>query len=448
MYSLKESLFISVLSIAMIIGLFSNSLITNAAGTNLTNAESINLGETKSGIVYGTYKENGNAYYKFSIASLKTIKITTTWHCNYVDVMTIYLYDSLGNELQKETTSQGNTLGFVTDEYFYTLSRGNYYIVLEYGYNTNDGKEYDLNISEYSTDILYNFAGNSFDNAPLLALNQKAKALIYGTYRDNCTQYYKFTLSRDMTLSIKTKLDNIGVDGLTINIYNAQKNSIINYLTEYEKNPYEYRIFLSKGDYYISLQYGYNTGSGKWYDLILSEYTATTNNTSNSNTSSSEKKKQPTLNKKTITIKKGKKVKLKVAYTYGEKIKWKSANTKIASVSKMGVVKGKKKGKTIITATVRGKKLKCKITVRNTSSSEKKKQPKFNKKTVTIKKGKNVKLKIAYTYKKKIKWKSANTKIASVSKTGVVKGKKKGKTIITATVRGKKLKCKITVRKY
>ncbi len=47
----------------------------------------------------------------------------------------------------------------------------------------------------------------------------------------------------------------------------------------------------------------------------------------------------------------------------------------------------------------------------------------------------------------KVKWKSANTKIATVSKKGKVTAKKKGKVKITATYKGKKYTCTVTVKK-
>lgn len=71
---------------------------------------------------------------------------------------------------------------------------------------------------------------------------------------------------------------------------------------------------------------------------------------------------------------------------------------------------------------------------------------KINKKKVTLKQGKTVKLKIKGT-KKKVKWSSSKKAVATVSKKGVVKAKKPGKAIITAKIGKKKYKCKVTVKK-
>ena len=63
---------------------------------------------------------------------------------------------------------------------------------------------------------------------------------------------------------------------------------------------------------------------------------------------------------------------------------------------------------------------------------------KLNKKKVTIKVGQKVKLKLKNTKKKKVTWKSSKKKVASVTKKGVVKGKKKGTAKITAKCGKKK----------
>lgn len=81
----------------------------------------------------------------------------------------------------------------------------------------------------------------------------------------------------------------------------------------------------------------------------------------------------------------------------------------------------------------------------------------LNKTSVRLIQGNKLKLKVkglqknAKTGKKpKIKWKSANTRIASVSKKGKVKAKSGGQTVITATIKYSKKKrvhltCKVTV---
>ena len=74
--------------------------------------------------------------------------------------------------------------------------------------------------------------------------------------------------------------------------------------------------------------------------------------------------KKPKLNKSKAVIRVGKKIRLRVKNAGGKKVKWTSTKKKIASVTKKGVVKGKKAGKTVIKAKVGKKTLKCRVTVR------------------------------------------------------------------------------------
>ena len=72
--------------------------------------------------------------------------------------------------------------------------------------------------------------------------------------------------------------------------------------------------------------------------------------------------------------------------------------------------------------------------------------PKLNKKSAQIYIGKTTKLKVLGK-KGKIKWRSSKPSVASVSSSGVVKGKAAGKTTITAKAGSKKLKCTIKVKR-
>ena len=68
----------------------------------------------------------------------------------------------------------------------------------------------------------------------------------------------------------------------------------------------------------------------------------------------------------------------------------------------------------------------------------------ISKKSAIIMVGKTVKPVITGT-ESPVTWKSANEKIATVDETGKIKGKKKGKTVISASVDGITLNCTVTV---
>ena len=74
-----------------------------------------------------------------------------------------------------------------------------------------------------------------------------------------------------------------------------------------------------------------------------------------------------------------------------------------------------------------------------------KKKVKLNKTKVVLKVGKKTTLKLKNN-KKKVKWSSNKKKVATVTKKGVVKAKKKGTAKITAKVGKKKYVCKVTVK--
>ena len=155
------------------------------------------------------------------------------------------------------------------------------------------------------------------------------------------------------------------------------------------------------------------------------------------------------LSKTTVKIRKTKSAKVKAAVAAGDVISAKSSDKKIAVVSVAnGVVtiRAKKKaGTAYIAVTTRtGLSQKIKVTVpkvKTTSLSCKKK--------VYVKKGKKVTLKpkVRPAYcDDKITYRSANKKIASVSAKGVVKGVRKGTTIITIRSGKKTVKVKIIVK--
>lgn len=73
---------------------------------------------------------------------------------------------------------------------------------------------------------------------------------------------------------------------------------------------------------------------------------------------------------------------------------------------------------------------------------------KLNKSKASLKQGKSLKLSVAGLKNTQITWKTSNKKVASVSKSGVVKAKKAGTAVITAvTPDGSVMSCSVKVRK-
>lgn len=119
-------------------------------------------------------------------------------------------------------------------------------------------------------------------------------------------------------------------------------------------------------------------------------------------------------------------------------VKWSSSNKKVATVNGKGVVKGRKSGTCKVVARFGGKKYACKVTVVN---------PRLNKKKITVYNSRSFRLKVTGG-KGRIRWKSGNKKVATVSKKGTLTALKGGTCTVTAVRNGITLKCKVTVPKH
>ena len=141
-------------------------------------------------------------------------------------------------------------------------------------------------------------------------------------------------------------------------------------------------------------------------------------------------------------------LKVKLSSGSASQIAYKSSNTSVATVDAKGVVTALKAGTATITATTfNKKKATCKVTVKNT------KEPKSLELNATAI---SVGVKEKFTLVPEITdgttttftFTSANKKIATVSKKGVVTGVKAGSTTVTVkTANGLKATCKVTVTK-
>lgn len=161
------------------------------------------------------------------------------------------------------------------------------------------------------------------------------------------------------------------------------------------------------------------------------------------------------LNKKVYTLKKGKKIKLKVSIfpKKGKKSKlmWSSSKKKVATVTNKGVIKAKKNGTTKITVKVKGtnKKAVCKIivgvpvtAVRLSSTVQK----------ITTGQSFNLKASVLPTKAttKAISYSSSNSKVASVNASGTVVAVGEGTAVISAIAKDgtdKKASCSVIVTK-
>ena len=146
----------------------------------------------------------------------------------------------------------------------------------------------------------------------------------------------------------------------------------------------------------------------------------------------------PRISSSKLTMIKGQSRTLKITgLKKGQKITWKSSNSKIVTVNKAGKLQAKAKGSATITGTVSKRKYTCKVTVQ---------APKLNKTSITLKVGQTYQLKLSGT-NQKITWKSSNSKIVTINKTGKLFAKSAGNATITAQVNGIRFVCKVKIQK-
>lgn len=130
-----------------------------------------------------------------------------------------------------------------------------------------------------------------------------------------------------------------------------------------------------------------------------------------------------TLNKTSVTLyTKGKKI-IQLSADTESVVKYTSDNEKVAVVDENGRVTAKKAGTALITASADGYQSTCRIVV---------KKPTFKvaKKMIKVKKGKKARIIVKVRPTTKVVFASVNKKIAAVTKKGMLKGMKKGRTKI------------------
>ena len=161
--------------------------------------------------------------------------------------------------------------------------------------------------------------------------------------------------------------------------------------------------------------------------------------------------------KGTIPLKVKQSFTVKVTMGAGDRVvSWKTSNKKVVSV-KNGRIKGLKAGKsaTITVKLASGKKARFKVKVQKAAVATKSIKVtntatgKNQGKKATMKRGQSLKLKAALTpvtSLQKVTWSTSNKKIVTVSKSGVIKAKKKGKATITVKSGNKKYNIRITVK--
>lgn len=188
--------------------------------------------------------------------------------------------------------------------------------------------------------------------------------------------------------------------------------------------------------------YYYSTSSKKWLDIAANGYNNLCVKAFASNTSKTATIK---LTETKLTMGKGESYAIRpvIKNAGGQKPKYKSSKTKVASVSKSGKIKAKRTGKATIQVKLGQETKKISLKVKKAPASIR-----ASKRSVTIRKGKNYRIKTslsAGSASHKLSYRSSKTSIASVDKAGKISAKKRGTAVIRIKTYNNK-KTKITVR--
>ncbi|SHO53610.1 Ig-like domain-containing protein [Anaerocolumna xylanovorans] len=139
------------------------------------------------------------------------------------------------------------------------------------------------------------------------------------------------------------------------------------------------------------------------------------------------------MNAEDVVLKKGEEFHLYLI-RLNQRVTYSSTDIKVADVSIFGTVTAYRPGTTFIRIRFDGRERKCRVRVIDISH-----------KKLTLSRGNSCRLYIKGP-NGRVKWYSGNKKIATVSRFGKVKAKKKGWVVIYAKVEGKLLTCRVAVR--
>lgn len=159
---------------------------------------------------------------------------------------------------------------------------------------------------------------------------------------------------------------------------------------------------------------------------------------------------------KTLVLVKGKKARLPILAYHEDGVAttaftWARSKKKVATVSSTGLVRAKKPGKTVLTATLGGKKAKVKVTVLKKATAGTRAKSLKAKLKRKLRVGQTSFVKASWSPKKAagivVKFSSTKKKVATVDRAGRIVALKKGKTVIKVKVRGAIRKVKVKVVK-
>ena len=375
-----------VLTLALVLTFIPTTAFAAADDPIPANTETINVGETKT---IGSLSEGGNFYYKFSLTKTSKVVITCVVTNGSGEPNPARAVFNLGqrgasSELipklgyigrtgaplsQLSKTSNGMDIAESGPENYpmqgvYYLAPGDYYINA-YVWSVYVTSPYTMKVTLNSITEIRNDGADSKGAAPAITVNHKGLTTLEKTTLDPCARdhFYKFTLANADRVSVAYSMSPVygeasGFGSFTIENLKGEKFYSSGDIPEGKNGAVKAKtvtVSLPKGTYYLCLFDGWSTYATKHTFKIKSLNIPAT---------------KLTINKASVTIKKGGKIALKItkfapAAVVPKTITWTTSNKKVATVDKNGVVKGIKAGPATITAkSWNGTTVTCKVTVK------------------------------------------------------------------------------------
>lgn len=123
----------------------------------------------------------------------------------------------------------------------------------------------------------------------------------------------------------------------------------------------------------------------------------------------------------------------------GKKPSFKSSDSSIASVNTYGLVRAKKDGTVIITATIKDAEASCKVTIEKTKL-------RLNETKISLESGSTFSLTAQTSNGAPVKYRSNKSSVASVAADGTITAKKPGEATITVTANTTTMTCEVNVK--
>ena len=342
------------------------------------------------------------------------------------------LYPNHDSELALTNLAICNdSLGCAPIEYKVFVNPITYYLTITNPIIVNGG-DYEITTSFKKVSTAQDYADHStMSTAASISNNMYYKDIM--AFNDT-QSYYRFKVKKNS--SLKLKIYGIDIYTLNIDILDSAGNSIDRGTAFSKENPYQLDKPLAAGDYFVMITRRNSSSEmyGFQHVIITGDYTPI--------------KKISLPSKKTLSI--GSTYTFKPTLTpknAGKALIYTSSNAKVVKVNKDGKITAMSKGSATITVTTidGGLKSTCKVTVQDTSVSK----ITLSKTSLSLKVGDSTTLKTTISpkaaAKETVTWKTSNTKVATVSSTGLVKAKGTGTCKITATAKGKSVTATVKV---